>query len=324
MKKLILSLLLILSVSSFSEEIIVYGPSSAKWIGKSFAPIFKEKTGVDIKFISIDGLVSRLKLEEKNPKADIVIGLTSLSTEIAKKENLITPYIPKNISNIKSSDFLMDKEGYATPFDYGLLAINYDTKKIPVPPKNLAELGKLEKQLLVENPATSSTGEEALLWSIALYGENWKNFWNVLKPAIYTAEPGWSEAFAKFTAGEAPMMVGYATSNLFFSQDEEQSRFSSFLLEDGTFMYLEGASLVNKKETKEGAKKFMEYVLSEDFQNLVPQKNYMFPVTEISLTEEFKFVPIAEKTVKLSDEQVKDLVKNLDIYKSELIEILKK
>ena len=276
MKKLILSLLLILSVSSFSEEIIVYGPSSAKWIGKSFAPIFKEKTGVDIKFISIDGLVSRLKLEEKNPKADIVIGLTSLSTEIAKKENLITPYIPKNISNIKSSDFLMDKEGYATPFDYGLLAINYDTKKIPVPPKNLAELGKLEKQLLVENPATSSTGEEALLWSIALYGENWKNFWNVLKPAIYTAEPGWSEAFAKFTAGEAPMMVGYATSNLFFSQDEEQSRFSSFLLEDGTFMYLEGASLVNKKETKEGAKKFMEYVLSEDFQNLVPQKNFFF------------------------------------------------
>ena len=104
-----------------------------------------------------------------------------------------------------------------------------------------------------------------------------------------------------------PMMVGYATSNLFFSQDEEQSRFSSFLLEDGTFMYLEGASLVNKKETKEGAKKFMEYVLSEDFQNLVPQKNYMFPVTEISLTEEFKFVPVAEKTVKLSDEQVKDL-----------------
>lgn len=324
MKKFILSLFLLLSISSFSEEIVIYGPSSTKWIGKTFAPIFKEKTGVDIKFISIDGLVSRLKLEEKNPKADIVIGLTSLSTEIAKKENLITAYIPKNISSIKSNNFVMDKEGYVTPFDYGLLAINYDTKKIPVPPKNLTELGKLEKQLLVENPATSSTGEEALLWSIALYGENWKNFWTALKPAIYTAEPGWSEAFAKFTAGEAPMMVGYATSNLFFSQDEEQSRFSSFLLEDGTFMYLEGASLVNKKETKEGAKKFMEYILSEEFQSLVPKKNYMFPVTETALTEEFKFVPTTENTVKLSNEQIKDLVNNLDKYKSELIEILKK
>ena len=120
------------------------------------------------------------------------------------------------------------------------------------------------------------------------------------------------------------MMVGYATSNLFFSQDEEQNRFSSFLLEDGTFMYLEGASLVNKKETKEGAKKFMEYILSEEFQSLVPKKNYMFPVIETPLTEEFKFVPTTENTVKLSDEQVKDLVNNLDRYKSELIEILKK
>ncbi len=34
----------------------------------------------------------------------------------------------------------MDKEGYVTPFDYGLLAINYDTKKIPVPPKILQNL----------------------------------------------------------------------------------------------------------------------------------------------------------------------------------------
>ena len=68
----------------------------------------------------------------------------------------------------------------------------------------------------------------------------------------------------------------------------------------------------------------MEYILNEDFQNLVPKKNYMFPVIETSLTEEFKFVPVTEKTVKLSDEQVKDLVKNLDKYKSELIEILKK
>ena len=120
------------------------------------------------------------------------------------------------------------------------------------------------------------------------------------------------------------MMVGYATSNLFFSQDEGQSRFSSFLLEDGTFMYLEGASLVNKKETKEGAKKFMEYILSKEFQSLVPKKNYMFPVTETALTEEFKFVPTTENTVKLSNEQIKDLVNNLDKYKAELIEILKK
>lgn len=324
MKKIILFLVFALSLNIFGEEIVVYGPSSSKWIGKSFAPVFKEKTGVDIRYVSIDGLLSRLKLEGRNPKADVVVGFTVLNTEIAKREQLIVPYIPKNISKISSEKFIMDNEGYAVPFDYGMLAINYDSQKISVPPKNLGELSKMEKQLLVENPASSATGEEALLWSIALYGKEWKKFWETLKPAIYTAEPGWSEAFAKFTTGEAPMMIGYATSNLFFIEDEEQKRFDSFLLDEGNFMYLEGVSLVNKKEIKEGAKLFMEYVLSEEFQNLVPRKNYMFPVTEIEMPEGFNSVPTTENTVQLSPEQIKDLMENLDKYKGELVELLKK
>lgn len=324
MKKIILSLMFVISAVIFGEEIVVYGPSSSKWIGKSFAPVFKEKTGVDIKYVSIDGLVSRLKLEGKNPKADIVVGFTSLNTEIAKRENLIVPYIPKNIKNIYSEKLVMDKEGYVTPFDYGMLAINYDTTKIENVPKTLADLGKINKKLLVENPSTSATGEEALLWSIALYGENWKEFWKTLKPAIYNVEPGWSESFAKLTTGEAPMMIGYATSNLFFVADEEQKKFDSFLLDDGTFMYLEGVSLVNKKDIKDGAKLFMEYVLSDEFQDLVPTKNYMFPVTKGEMPEGFEVVPTTDKTVKLSKEQVEDLVNNLDKYKKELVDILKK
>lgn len=324
MKKIVLFFAIIFSLTSFGEEIVVYGPSSSKWIGKSFAPVFKEKTGIDIKYVSIDGLVSRLKLEKKNPKADVVVGFTALNTEIAKREKLIVPYIPKNISKVSSEKYLMDSEGYVTPFDYGMLAVNYDSKKIPVPPKTLGELAQMKKQLLVENPASSATGEEALLWSIALYGKDWKKFWETLKPAVYTAEPGWSEAFAKFTTGEAPMMIGYATSNLFFEEEEGEKRFDSFLLEEGTFMYLEGVSLVNKKEIKEGAKLFMEYVLSEEFQTLVPNKNYMFPVTKVAMPEGFDSVPTTENMVKLSDEQIKDLVENLDKYKAELVELLKK
>ena len=96
------------------------------------------------------------------------------------------------------------------------------------------------------------------------------------------------------------MMIGYATSNLFFVTDEEQKKFDSFLLDDGTFMYLEGVSLVNKKEIKDGAKLFMEYVLSDEFQDLVPAKNYMFPVTKGEMPEGFEVVPTTDKTVKLS------------------------
>lgn len=322
MKKILLGCLLVGGATIINaEEITIYGPSSMKWIEKEYGKVFQEETGDSIKFISIDGIVGRLKLEKKRPKADVVVGLTELTTEMARRENLILPYVPKNIDNIANVSFKMNSE-YVTPMDYGILAINYNKEKIPNPPKSLKELGAMTKQLMVENPKVSITGEEALQWSVALYGENWLDFWKELKPAIYSVEPGWSEAFAKFTAGEAPMMVGYATSNLFFT-GEDSSKYDSFLLEDGNYIYQEGAALVNKKEVKDGAKKFMERVLSDEFQKIMSEENYMFPVTNIEVSEGFKNVPTTDKTVKLTKEQIEDLIENLDSYKTQLIEVLK-
>ena len=322
MKKILLSLLFYTSFL-FAEEIVIYGPSSSKWMEKYYGPIFKEKTGVDIKYISIDGIISRLKLEKNNPKADIVVGLTSLQGEIAKKENHLVKYEPKNKDDIKNDFYIIDKDYYVTSFDYGYLAINYNKEKISTPPKNIEELGKISKELIAINPMTSSTGEEALLWSIALCGDKWEEFWEKIKPSIYVSEPGWSEAFSKFSTREAPMMIGYATSNIFFSQDKDQQKFDSFYLEEGAYMYLEGAALVNKKEIKEGAKLFMEEILSDDFQKLVVSKNYMFPVTGIDLGEDFKSVPLPSKAVKIDDKHSEDLIENLDKYKNRLAEILK-
>lgn len=323
MKKILLTCLFVGGATTINaEEITIYGPSSMKWIEKEYGKVFQEETGDSIKFISIDGIVGRLKLEKKRPKADVVVGLTELTTEMARRENLILPYVPKNIDNIANANFKMSSE-YVTPMDYGILAINYNKEKILNPPKSLKELGAMTKQLMVENPKVSITGEEALQWSVALYGENWLDFWKELKPAIYSVEPGWSEAFAKFTAGEAPMMVGYATSNLFFT-GEDSSKYDSFLLEDGNYIYQEGAALVNKKEVKDGAKKFMERVLSDEFQKIMSEENYMFPVTNIEVSEGFKNVPTTDKTVKLTKEQIEDLIENLDSYKTQMIEVLKK
>lgn len=323
MKKILLTCLFVGGATTINaEEITIYGPSSMKWIEKEYGKVFQKETGDTIKFVSIDGIVGRLKLEKKRPKADVVVGLTELTTEMARRENLILPYVPKNIDNIANVSFKMSSE-YVTPMDYGILAINYNKEKIPNPPKSLKELGAMTKQLMVENPKVSITGEEALQWGVALYGENWLDFWKELKPAIYSVEPGWSEAFAKFTAGEAPMMIGYATSNLFFT-GEDSSKYDSFLLEDGNYIYQEGAALVNKKEVKDGAKKFMERVLSDEFQKIMSEENYMFPVTNIEVSEGFKNVPTTDKTVKLTKEQIEDLIENLDSYKTQMIEVLKK
>lgn len=321
-KNVLLFLLVILGTNVWTEEIIIYGPASMKWIEKKYGNYFKKKTGDTIKFVSIDGILGKLKLEKRNPKADVVVGVTEITAKKALKENLIVPYVPKNISMIKKKEYKMYSNA-VVPMDYGFLAINYNKKTLPNPPKNLKEISLLKKQLIIENPTLSITGKEILQWSIALYGDNFEKFWTYIKPAVYSIEAGWTEAFTKFTTDESPMMVGYATSNLFFVG--ENSKFDSFLLDEGSYIYQEAGALVNKPNVKIGAKNFMEEILSKEFQKLIVSENYMFPVIDINLPEKFKSIPIPKlrKTLKLSEKQIDDFIKNEDLYEKRVLQILK-
>lgn len=188
MKKLVIGCLVGLSALAYSQEVVVYGPSSMKWVQKDYGKIFKSETGDTIKFISIDGLVGRMKLEHRNPKADIVIGMTELTTEQARKLKFIIPYTPKNITNITHKMRRMTTN-FVVPIDYGYLGFNYN-KEIKNPPKTLAEFKNFKKKLIVESPRLSITGSQTLQWSIALYGKNFMKFWQELKPAIYSVESG--------------------------------------------------------------------------------------------------------------------------------------
>jgi len=320
MKKLILSIFLLVSVLSVAKnEITVYGPESMKWIATDVAPLFKADTGIDINYVGIKGVVPRMKLEARRPKADVVIGLTQVDAALAKREGLITPYKPSTADRILKEEFIMDSEWYSTPFDYGAMAINYNAEELKEVPTSFEDIKKMERSLILPGP-DSSTGKEFMLWTIALYGDKWLEFWEELKPAVLTVTPGWTESFAKFTAGEAPMMAGYASSSVYFYQGGDAHRYASFIPNEGGYIYLEGASLVKKKEVKEEAKQFMDYILKEDFQKMLASKNYMFPVTDVELPEDYKYVPVPEKVVTIDGEEA---LENLDKWKKELSSLLK-
>lgn len=89
-----------------------------------------------------------------------------------------------------------------------------------------------------------------------------------------------TEAFNKFSVDEAAMMIGYATSNIFFVQDEKQkNKFDSFYLDEGAYRYNEYAALINKN-VKQAALDFLKELDSDEFQTLVSTKNYMYPLNE--------------------------------------------
>lgn len=312
--------MLFTTVLSIGETITIYAPESMKWIEKEFKEDFFNKTGDEIKFVGIKGLVPRLKLEKNNPKSDIVLGLTQINGEQAKAENLLLPYKPENSKNISKSEFIMDRDWYLTPFDYGAMAINFNKKALSSPPKSFKEIELMDKQLIMVDPR-SSTGQELLLWSVAIYGEKWKEFWEKMKPSILTVTSDWDDAFAKFSAGEAPMMMGYATSNAYFYSEDGDMVYDSFIPQEGAYIYLEGAALTKKKNVKEGAKKFIEYLLTPEAQQKLVNSNYMLPVTNIQLEKSFQYIPEAKNIVTLDSAEA---VKNLEKWKQDLVDILSK
>ncbi|UUV19848.1 thiamine ABC transporter substrate-binding protein [Fusobacteria bacterium ZRK30] len=318
MKKSILWILMVLlGVTSFSKEkIVVYVPSSMTFLQEEVGQDFYDKTGVEVEIVGIKGIPARLKLEKRRPKADIVLGLSEINVIQAKKEGTIASYKPKTAGKIMKEEYMIDSEWYSTPFDFGSLAINANKDGFQKMPASFEDLKKLKGQLIVLDP-NSFTGQEFMMWTVAVYGENWLKFWEELKPAMKTVAPGWSEGWAKFTTNEAPLMVGYATSDLYF---DEKSSYKSFIPSEGGYIYVQGASIVAKKDIKDGAKLFMDYILEEKFQRAMAEKNYMLPVTDIKLGDEYSRIPTSAKLVKV---KTSDLEK-IEEYKKELIKLLKR
>lgn len=95
--------------------------------------------------------------------------------------------------------------------------------------------------------------------------EKLEKFWTTIQPAIYNVEPGWEEAFAKFTAGEAPMMVGYATSDIWFAQDDSQKIDMQVLFGRRKLSICRKCCFGCQKEVKAGAKNLWKLYWERNF-----------------------------------------------------------
>jgi thiamine transport system substrate-binding protein len=324
MKKLglLFMTVILLGVITFSNGLTIYTYESMSWIEDNLVQKFEKKYNTNIRVIKLGdagGIVSRLILEKRNPKADLVIGLDQSLAVKALEEDLLVPYKSKNLSKIKDKNLLFDKNYYLTPFDYGAIAFIYDPEKIDQELKTFEDLKKMNKSIIIQNPSMSSTAQSLLLWTIAIYGENWKEFWKSFKNSILTVTPGWSESFAKFEAGEAPMMLSYATDGAYSYEYYKQVKYKEFIPEEGGYVQIEAAGIVNKTKNRDLAEKFIDFMLEEEFQKEIPLNNWMFPVINTEMPESFKYAKEPNKILSIDSKQISE---NLDKWLKEWEEIM--
>jgi len=114
---------------------------------------------------------------------------------------------------------------------------------------------------------------------------------------------GWSESYGLFTDGEADVVLSYTTSPAYHIIAEEDLTKSAAIFDEGHYFMVELAAKLATTDQPDLADAFMAFILTEDFQTMIPTTNWSFPaaLTEDKWPDGFQSLPMPE-TVLFYDE----------------------
>jgi thiamine transport system substrate-binding protein len=295
----LLSTVIIVQFSSAQQEgskLFVYTYNSfglAKFLKHEFE---KKFSGVEVVFVTpgASRQVLAQLITEKNAggtPADLFLGEIN-DIPRAKKFDLFVSLSDKDVPNLKEipKDLFFDKDNTLVPYEHGFITLVYDSEKIKEEdlPRTFEQLvdPKYKSKLLVQDPRTSSVGHAFLLWTIAQYGEKYLDYWKRLLPNILSIQPGWSAAYKLFTKGEAPLVVSFSTDSIF------EAKYKVLLLNNQAYRTIYGMGIVKGTDNPRLAREFLNFVLSVEVQEKIPNNEFVFPANPNALLP-VKFTQLA-------------------------------
>jgi len=261
----------VLTVYTYDSFVSDWGP------GPAVEAAFEETCGCDLKFVGTgDGaaLLARLRLEGARTDADVVLGLDTNLTHQAAETGLFAPHgveVPDLDLPIAWDDPLF------LPYDWGYFAFVYDKTRVTDVPHSFPELAESDLRIVIEDPRSSTPGLGLLLWVKAAYGDDAERIWQGLADNIVTVTKGWSEAYGMFLDGEADMVLSYTTSPAYHLIAEEDDSKAAAAFDEGHYMQVEVAGKVAGTDQPALADAFLEFMLSDRFQSIIPTTNWMYP-----------------------------------------------
>jgi thiamine transport system substrate-binding protein len=308
---------LFISFSIYAEKLTIYTYDSfvSEWgPGPIIEKIFEEKYNADVDFVAVDSaatLLNKVILEGDTSKADIVLGLDMNLFDLAEQSGLFTSHNIKDINNLINLPLKWETNKFV-PYNYGYFSFVYNEANLETPPKSMGELiNTTNARIVIQDPRTSTPGLGLLTWMKALYGDKAGNEWKKLNKKIISVTKGWTDAYYNFfMAGEADMVLSYTTSPAAHIMFEERYDIQATTFEEGNYITIEFAGILNNSQNKDLANKFLNFILSEEFQSVIPSTNIMYPVTNIkNLPEAFdklnvpNFIQIDPKEINKNKEK---------------------
>jgi len=309
--KNVLPVLLLLSTPVFAAKpvltVYTYDSFSADWgPGPAVKKAFEAQCDCELKFVALEdgvSLLNRVRMEGKNSKADVVLGLDNNLVQAAAQTGLFAK------SDVDTSKLQLPdgwKDTTFVPFDYGYFAFVYNKNTLKNPPTSLKELVESPEKwrVIYEDPRTSTPGLGLLLWMQKVYGDKAPEAWQKLAKKTVTVTKGWSEAYGLFLKGESDLVLSYTTSPAYHIIEEKKDNYAAAPFAEGHYLQVEvAARLANSKQPKL-AQQFMQFMVTPAFQNTIPTGNWMYPVIKTDLPAGFASLSVPKTALQFSPEEV--------------------
>lgn len=297
-------------------------------VSKDIVEAFESANNAKLVFLpsgDAGAVLNKAILTKDAPLADVLFGVDNTFLSRALEADILEPYESPALNQIPDQ-FKLDDSNRALPVDYGDVCINYDkayfAEENLAIPQSLEDLTKPEYKglLVVENPATSSTGLAFLLATVAHYGDSFTEYWQALKDNGVVVVDGWETAYyTNFSAssgnGPQPMVVSYGSSPavevVFADPPIDDAPTASILGPDTCFRQIEFVGILkgtSQARQRALAEKFVDFMLSQQFQENVPLQMYVYPVhPDAALPEVFtKYAQAPEAAASLAPEVIAD------------------
>lgn len=256
---------------------------------------FTAQTGVKVRVLKsgdAGAMLNQAVLAKDHPLADVLYGVDNTFLSRALDAGIFEPYKSPGLASVPA-EFQFDASHRATPIDYGDICVNYDKAAFTgaaKPPASLRDLARPEYRgkLVVENPATSSPGLAFVLATIAEFGETgsytWRDYWADLVKNDVLAVGGWEDAYySAFSGGsgkgDRPLVVSYATSPVaeVVYAETPVTVAPTGIVAAGAFRQVEFAGVLAGAKNPEGARRFVDFLLSARFQEDMPLQMFVYP-----------------------------------------------
>lgn len=288
--------------------ITLYSPETPD-LTNELAAKYEELHGdkVDVHYAGTNVLVNQMMAEKGNPQADVWYGGGGiLPFEAAVDKDIVTQYIPPSAEDwevVEDGIKLKHEDGYYVGVEMFVLGFSYNTDLVTEEeaPKNWEDLldPKWEGKIQFPNPAASGTSTLMVLSYMMENGEEegWEYFQKLTDQANSIPDSG-SAPTKAVAMGEAHIGIGF---DFMAYEHQNNGETVDFIVPEKTPILVNPITLIKDGPNPEGGKDFMEFMLSEEAQEILAS---------------WAHIPInldVESTTPLSVDSIKENAVDLDI-----------